>query len=265
MQTRLYSDLYALIQALCGISFSTSESIRIKSLINRRAERAYKASNYWTRFIVIGEERSLFSGDFTPSTSIVAGNRYIIQSVGNSNFVSIGAESNTVGVVFVATGVGSGTGHAGSYLGYVPYSNEISIYSVDSFLRIFSSKPYSSTTYGEYQFTVDQNGATLISGTSAPSSVYVTYKAQLQDQYGDGAGEVQTVPYEWFNYLAHGVYADFLRAEGQQEKCQMADAEANEILTDELMKLDEQHTQTIISNRISTNSSMQYRGMGYGS
>jgi len=74
-----------------------------------------------------------------------------------------------------------------------------------------------------------------------------------------------TIPAEWFEYLAHGTYADYLRAEGQQEKAALADQEANEILLDELMKLDEQHTQTIISNRISTNSNMQYRSMGYGS
>jgi hypothetical protein len=59
--------------------------------------------------------------------------------------------------------------------------------------------------------------------------------------------------------MAHGAYADYLRAEGQQEKAAIADQEANEILLDELMKLDEQHTQTIISNRIFTNSNMQSR------
>ena len=264
MQTRTYDELYELIQALCGVTFASIEEPRIRALVNRRASKAYRSSNYWTRFIAIGEERSLFSVAVTASTSIVSGERYIIQTVGDSNFVSIGAESNTVGVVFVATGVGTGTGTVGSYLGYVPYS-ESPKNDIDSFLRIFSSKPYSSTTYGEYQFTVDQSGATLISGTSIPSSVHVTYKAQLQDKYGNGAGYTQTVPREWFEYLAHGTYADYLRAEGQQEKAQLADQEANEILMDELMKLDEQHTQTIISNRISTNSSMQYRSMGYGS
>ena len=209
MQTRTYDDLYELIQALCGVTFASIEEPRIRALVNRRASKAYRASNYWTRFIVIGEERAVVSG-------------------------------------------------------VVPY-DEGSLQSIDSFLRIFSSKPYSSTTYGEYQFTVDQNGATLISGTSIPTVVFVTYKAQLQDKYGNASGYTQTVPREWFEYLAHGTYADYLRAEGQQEKAQLADQEANEILMDELMKLDEQHTQTIISNRISTNASMQYRSMGYGS
>jgi hypothetical protein len=42
----------------------------------------------------------------------VSGTVYTIVSVGNTNFVAIGASANTVGVIFTATGVGSGTGTA---------------------------------------------------------------------------------------------------------------------------------------------------------
>ena len=44
--------------------------------------------------------------------SFVPGQTYTILSVGNTDFVAIGASSNTVGVEFIATGVGSGTGTA---------------------------------------------------------------------------------------------------------------------------------------------------------
>lgn len=44
------------------------------------------------------------------ATSIVPGTEYTILSVGSTNFVAIGAASNTVGVRFVATGTGTGTG-----------------------------------------------------------------------------------------------------------------------------------------------------------
>ena len=52
------------------------------------------------------------------NTTVAAGNfivgkSYIIQTVGNTNFIAIGAASNSVGVVFAATGIGSGTGTAG--------------------------------------------------------------------------------------------------------------------------------------------------------
>lgn len=44
--------------------------------------------------------------------SFAIGSRYIITSVGSTSWTGIGASSNTVGVVFVATGVGTGTGVA---------------------------------------------------------------------------------------------------------------------------------------------------------
>jgi len=44
--------------------------------------------------------------------SFVVGYTYQITSAGNTDFTTIGATSNTVGVIFVATGVGSGTGTA---------------------------------------------------------------------------------------------------------------------------------------------------------
>ena len=56
MQTRTYDELYELIQALCGVTFASIEEPRIRALVNRRASKAYKASNYWTRFLLVGEE-----------------------------------------------------------------------------------------------------------------------------------------------------------------------------------------------------------------
>ena len=54
MQTKTYTELFALIQALCGVVFASIETPRIKALINRRALRAYRATNYWPRFLKIG-------------------------------------------------------------------------------------------------------------------------------------------------------------------------------------------------------------------
>lgn len=45
--------------------------------------------------------------------SFSVGTAYVILSVGTTNFTAIGAASNTVGVGFVATGAGSGSGTAG--------------------------------------------------------------------------------------------------------------------------------------------------------
>lgn len=47
--------------------------------------------------------------------SFVVGEEYSISSVGSTDFTTIGASANTIGVNFTATGVGSGSGEAYSY------------------------------------------------------------------------------------------------------------------------------------------------------
>jgi hypothetical protein len=140
----------------------------------------------------------------------------------------------------------------------MPYT-EAGLSSVDTFLRIFKQAPYIASSVQEFDFTVTADGATLVAGDLDPSTAFVTYKAQLTDTYGDGAGETSSVPAEWFQYLAHGTYADYLRAEGQQEKAALADQEAEALLTEELIRLDENHTSGFVSNRIRTNANMQLR------
>ncbi len=44
--------------------------------------------------------------------AFIVGTKYRILTVGTTDFVAIGAASDTIGVVFTATGVGSGTGTA---------------------------------------------------------------------------------------------------------------------------------------------------------
>ena len=257
MQTKTYTELFALIQALCGVVFASIETPRIKALINRRALRAYRATNYWPRFLKIGEERRL-SGDSAAATTTVSGSSYFIATVGNTNFTAIGASSNTVGVYFTATGAGSGTGTVFPALGYLPYT-QTGLSSVDTFLRAHKQAPYVTASVQEYDIMVTANGATLVVGDLNPATAFLTYKAQLTDTYGDGAGETSAIPAEWYQYLAHGTYADYLRAEGQQEKAALADQEAEGLLQEELIRIDEQHTLQLVANRIFTNANMQMR------
>lgn len=327
MQTRLYSDLYGLIQALCGIQFSIAESIRVKSLINRRAARAFRASNYWTRFLVVGEERYATSAPAAVTTT-VAGVGYFIASVGITDYSAIGLPANSVFTASIATNVltvtavtsgtikvgdylfgtgfvspiqitafGTGSGKVGTYTisptqgspvtsrtfktftndtyfvatgagtgsgtvrlanSTVPYS-ETGRNSVDTFLRIFKEKPYRTSSVQEYDYYVTASGAELVAGDLNPLTAFATYKRQFTDFYGDNNGEIADIPAEWFHYLAHGTYADWLKAEGQQEKAALADQEAEAVLQDELIRLDENHTSGLVSSRIFTNANMQMR------
>ena len=49
MTTKPYSDLLSVVKALCGVEFATIELGRINAFVNRRAKRAYRASNNWPR------------------------------------------------------------------------------------------------------------------------------------------------------------------------------------------------------------------------
>ena len=53
-----------------------------------------------------------YSSTATTAGSFVVGKYYTILTVGNTSFTGIGASANTVGIIFKATGVGSGTGTA---------------------------------------------------------------------------------------------------------------------------------------------------------
>jgi len=76
------------------------------------------ANTSWDQF-------NLASTTTVTAGSFVIGTTYTILTVGTTSFTSIGAASNTVGVVFTATGVGSGTGTAftADYVGLLPVTS----------------------------------------------------------------------------------------------------------------------------------------------
>lgn len=200
MTSRTHADLISLVQGLCGVTFASIELPRINALINRRASKAYRASNYWQRFLHVGEER-------TVTSDVIGYTEGVLDDIGVC-------------------------------------------------LRIHRTAPFASASAQEFSFMVTSAGATLVAGSLAPTSAFVTYKEAFTPAYTAAS---EDIPGEWFDYLAHGTYADFLRSEGQQEKAVIADAEAADLLTDELLLIDEQGTTHLIANRVSTNMNMQTR------
>lgn len=197
MTTKTYTELLDQIKSLCGVEFATIELPRINALANRRAKRAYRASNNWPRFITVGESRTVTSRN-------------------------------------------------------VPYVQG-ALDTIGTFLKIQAVAPYTTPSPQDYNFYVDSGGAKLIT-SATPTSVFVTYKKVLSDFYGETTGMQTAVPSEWFDYMAHGVYADYLRAEGQQEKSLAADQEAALILEDELIQVDQQGAGMTFGSRFLANA-----------
>ena len=256
MQEVAYSSIYNQVCALAGVTdFTAQEQVLITTLVNRRAKLAYEGSDFWPRWLVVGENRSYLSTTVTAG-SFVVGYTYTILTVGSTNWTSIGASANTVGVVFVATGVGSGTGTATLNSNIVPYEKAGSP-TIDTYLRIHKSyQPFFQYSSVEVEYYVDGLGAHVMGDTLPSSSVFVTYKKEWNGPYTSTS---TNIPEEWNEYLGHAVFADFLRLDAQNEKALIEEKVAEGILQDQLMKVDVTRSVGVLSHRISTHASRSYR------
>lgn len=288
MNTRPFTELYGLVEALCGCTFATQEQTRVNHFINRRARKAYAESEFWPRFYVVGEERVV------SEAGLLSDEQSELSEIGTVLRIHATAPFLTRGSVEYADfhKTSSGT----QITGYDPNSNDAMIVSgviaqdaTDTYLllpdQIGGRDAYAiftdSTSFPNGSLTYDESSAgwTLayvddstppgvsiweapgdvatpdMATTWAPSfnatgtpvvtagSVYVafiTYKAALTTTYGTADGEESDFPEEWFDYAAHGAYSDWLRSEAQQDRAALAEAEANEILMQELEKIGRQ-------------------------
>jgi hypothetical protein len=284
MNTRPYTDLLELVEALCGATLADQERVRIRRFVNRRAQRAYAATELWPRFLVVGEERIVSEGGllsyeqaglddigtvlrlhatqpFLSDPAREYGEFYAaasgIQITGYQAATrSIGADLSVTGTVNIPEGTYYNRGLSGG-------KNEYSTAESGGFSPPGGYLQWNGT---QWTFTYDFGGSSVVAfsneDVATPDlvlawtglsgfgiftiepvtrfSIYVTYKAALTATYGNNDGDTSGFPEEWFEYAAHGAYADFLRNEGQQEKALVAEAEATEILQEQLEKVSRQ-------------------------
>lgn len=252
-----YTQVYDRVKALSGIpSPSAAVDTAMLSIINRRANMAYKASDFWPRYMVVGELRSLQALTVNAG-SFVPGSTYTILTVGNTDWVSIGAASNTVGVVFVATGNGSGTGTATLNNNLIPYA-QAGLSTIDTFIRIHKVyQPFIQYSSVELEFYQDGQGAHIINDSFSSYNTFVTYKKVWEGPY---TAISTNIPEEWFDYIAQGAYADYLRMDGQLRDIAGAeDAKAQDILDQRLSRTDITRTAGMVAHRISTHVNRAFR------
>jgi len=256
MQEVTYTSIYDQVRALAGVvDFTTEEQSLITTLVNRRARFAYEASDFWPRWLVVGERRTYSAN--TVSQPFVIGSTYTILTIGSgTNWTNIGASSATIGVTFVATGVGSGTGTATLNSNIIPYEKAGSS-TIDTYLRIHKSyQPFFQYSSVEVEYYVDSLGAHVMGDTAPASSVFVTYKKEFDGPYTSSS---TNIPEEWSSYLGHSVFVDFLRLDAQNEKALVEEKVAEIILQNQLMKVDVTRSAGILAHRISTHASRAYR------
>ncbi len=144
----------------------------------------------------------------------------------------------------------------------IPYT-ENNRNNIGDFNRIHRKTPFINNSSVEYDFSVDIDGANILNiPNTEDSSAYVTYKREFtpftvtSDFYNQGAVEV---PGEFFNFIAHAVYADFLRVQNRQQEAIAEEQIAQTYLAQELEKIDIRNNNNTVNKRFSTYVNRQSR------
>lgn len=134
---------------------------------------------------------------------------------------------------------------------------------IGEFIRIHRNQPFFNQSSIEYEFSVQTDGAHILNVVDAQESqVWVTYKKRITllttlDTAGTG-GETE-VPQEFFYFMAHATYADFLRLDGQHQKAVLEDQIAENYLGEEMDNPQQVANNNTIGKRFKTYVSQQAR------
>jgi len=136
----------------------------------------------------------------------------------------------------------------------IPYA-ESGLTSIGEFLKVYRKRAFFNDSSLEYDFFVDFNGANILNVANTTDKVaFVTYKKELP-QYTITSIDI---PGEWFFFMAHGAYADFLRMEGKVEQGMAEEEVAQKYLAQELEKVDNMSNNNVF-RRFSTHGTRQSR------
>lgn len=137
---------------------------------------------------------------------------------------------------------------------------------IGSFNRIFRKQAFLNQSAIEYEFFVDFTGANILNVVSTTdNSAFVSYKKEFTPftvtgtAVSDYTGSTVEVPAEFFAYLAHATYADFLRMDGQTDKAFAEENTATVALALELEKIDIISNNNTVNKRFSTYVNRQSR------
>ena len=143
----------------------------------------------------------------------------------------------------------------------VPYA-ETGKNTIGEFIRIHRQQPFLNNSTLEFDFYVDSSGAHILNiSTADASSAYITYKKQFAPFTTSSSYTTSTeeVPSEFFHFIAHTAYADFLRMDGQTDKALIEEVTGKKYLDLELERVDLITNNNNVNKRFSTYVSRQAR------
>jgi hypothetical protein len=133
---------------------------------------------------------------------------------------------------------------------------------IGDFNRIHRKRAFLNNSAVEYEFFVDLNGANILNITSTTDNeAFASYKKQFTPftVTTDYYNSTVEVPGEFFNFIAHAVYADFLRVQNRQQEAIAEEQVAQTYLALELEKIDIRSNNNTVNKRFSTYVNRQSR------
>ena len=144
---------------------------------------------------------------------------------------------------------------------------------VQEFMRMHRAQPFLNNSSMEFEFFIQADGAHVMNVSSDnDTSIYVTYKKELPAYLTtwdlnpnssppdtEPLNDITLVPNEFFHYIAHATYADFLRMDGQHDKAIIEEQIAEKYLANELEKTDQIMNNNTVKRRFRTYVSTQSR------
>lgn len=241
LSTQTYSDLFAEVEALCGKSFTDTETRRVNRLLNLAARRAYRESVWWERYLVVSQPRTVSRGEIEFSED-----SYQVYGAGTSEvnglYVRNGTNDGVPAYTLYQDGVAvsniwrdgsvtwyitssdigdtsnryyrassvqdtpptSGWGQSIGTTGELPAPLLVDLQDIDTCMMVNREDVLESRGYYPIQFHVSGRGIVINNSEKVDGDVaYVTYKKTFTDVYGDGTGGTTSdIPSEWFNYMA---------------------------------------------------------------
>lgn len=246
--TDKYSNLEKRFLSIAGLqSLETTDSAFFRQSVNRRIRTAYERYP-WPDFTVIGEAVTLNQDGTTDDDNIVRTYGVYVPGSGTT----LACLNDDADVVF-----------------RVHKQNPTVTRYPDEYTFV-SMLDYRVGSAGYPCIEIVNAGDEL--GTGSPATVYVTYRKALSTiikepkvlsgstgggdlvwgyEYDSGffgdptvnSGDNENIPYVFFEYAAFGAYADFLRGDGQTEKAQVEEQNAEMILRSEIDKVRNQSRQ----------------------
>jgi len=156
----------------------------------------------------------------------------------------------------------------------IPYS-EFGRETIGEFIRIHKQIAFDRNSAQEYEFFVNENGGNVINGrvnefsfenagdgyTEFRNNLYVTYKKVFTPftTSSSYATSTEEVPEEFFAFIAHSSYADFLRMDGQHQKAMAEETKSMDALDLQLERNDIISNSNNLTRKFSTYVNRQSR------